>query len=70
MIVFSVIVLCLKPVSISSLNCIFRLMLSDKNLPAMQEMLNLIPALGRSAGEGYGNPLQYSRLGNSMDRGA
>ena len=70
MIVFSVIVLCLKPVSISSLNCIFRLMLSDKNLPAMQEMLNLIPALGRSAGEGYGNPLQYSRLGNLMDRGA
>ena len=25
---------------------------------------------GRSAGEGNGNPLQYSCLGNSMDRGA
>ena len=25
---------------------------------------------GRSAGEGHGHPLQYSRLGNSMDRGA
>ena len=26
--------------------------------------------LGRSPGEGNGNPLQYSRLENSMDRGA
>ena len=29
-----------------------------------------IPWLGRSPGEGNGNPLQYSCLGNSMDRGA
>ena len=29
-----------------------------------------IPGLGRSPGEGYGNPLQYSCLENSMDRGA
>ena len=29
-----------------------------------------IPGLGRSPGEGDGNPLQYSSLGNSMDRGA
>ena len=28
----------------------------------------LIPGLGRSPGEGKGNPLQYSCLGNSMDR--
>ena len=28
-----------------------------------------IPGLGRSLGEGNGNPLQYSRLGNPMDRG-
>ena len=28
-----------------------------------------IPGLGRSPGEGYGNPLQYSCLENSMDRG-
>ena len=27
----------------------------------------LIPGLGRSLGEGHGNPLQYSCLGNSMD---
>ena len=29
-----------------------------------------IPGLGRSAGEGNGNPFQYSCLENSMDRGA
>ena len=31
--------------------------------------LRLIPGLGRSSGEGSGNPLQYSCLGNSVDRG-
>ena len=30
----------------------------------------LIPGLGRSPGDGNGNPLQYSDLENSMDRGA
>ena len=30
----------------------------------------LIPGLGRSLGEGNGNPLQYSCLENPMDRGA
>ena len=30
----------------------------------------LIPAWGRSPGEGNGNPLQYSCLENPMDRGA
>ena len=29
-----------------------------------------IPGLGRSPGGGYGNPLQYSCLGNPMDREA
>ena len=29
-----------------------------------------IPGLGRSPGEGNGDPLQYSCLENSMDRGA
>ena len=29
-----------------------------------------IPELGRSPGEGNGNPLQYSCLENPMDRGA
>ena len=32
--------------------------------------LGSIPGLGRSPGEGHGNPLQYSCLGNPMDRGA
>ena len=32
--------------------------------------VGLIPGLERSYGEGNGNPLQYSCLENSMDRGA
>ena len=32
--------------------------------------LGLIPGSGRSPGEGNGNPLQYSCLENSMDKGA
>ena len=32
--------------------------------------LGLIPGLGRSPGKGNGNPVQYSCLGNPMDRGA
>ena len=29
-----------------------------------------IPGSGKSPGEGHGNPVQYSCLGNPMDRGA
>ena len=32
--------------------------------------LGSIPGLGRSSGEGNGNPLQYSCLENTIDRGA
>ena len=32
--------------------------------------LGLIPGLGRSPGEGNGNPLQYSCLENPLDRGS
>ena len=32
--------------------------------------LGSIPGSGRSPGEGSGNPLHYSCLGNPMDRGA
>ena len=32
--------------------------------------VGLVPGLGRSPGEGNGNPLQYSCLENPMDRGA
>ena len=39
-----------------------------KNQHAMQETgFDLIPGLGRSPGEGDGNPLQFSCLENSMD---
>ena len=41
-----------------------------KKLPANVGDTSLIPASGRSPGEGNGNPLQYSCLGNLMDRGA
>ena len=41
-----------------------------KNLPAMQEDPDSIPWLGRPPGEGNVNLLQYSCLGNTMDRGA
>ena len=40
-----------------------------KNLPANAGNIGLIPGLRRSPGEGNGNPLQYSCLGNPMDRG-
>ena len=29
-----------------------------------------VPGLGRSPGVGNGNPIQYSSLGNPMDRGS
>ena len=41
-----------------------------KNLPVNARGADSIPGLGRSTGEGNGNPLQYSYLGNTMDRGA
>ena len=41
-----------------------------KNLPASAGDPGLIPGSGGSPGEGNGNPLQYSCLGNPMDRGA
>ena len=41
-----------------------------KNPPASTGDKASVPGLRRSLGEGNGNPLQYSCLGNSMDRGA
>ena len=41
-----------------------------KNLPANAGDTNSIPGSRRFHGEGNGNPLQYSSLGNHMDRGA
>ena len=41
-----------------------------KNPPASTGDAGSIPGLGGSPGGGNGNPLQYSCLGNPMDRGA
>ena len=41
-----------------------------KNPPANAGDVGSIPESGRSPGEGNGNPLQYSCLGNPRDRGA
>ena len=44
-----------------------------KNLPTNAgdiRDVDLIPGSGRLPGEGNGNPLQYSRLENPMDRAA
>ena len=44
--------------------------LSGTEHPANARDASLIPGLGRSPGERNGNPLQYSCLGNPLDRGA
>jgi len=41
-----------------------------QNPPASARDLGSISGLGRYPGEGNGNPVQYSCLGNPMDRGA
>ena len=50
----------------------FQVALAVMNLPAnagdIRDM-GSISGSGRSPGEGNGNPLQYSCLGNPMDRG-
>ena len=48
----------------------FRGVSDGKEYACNEGDLGLIPGLGRSTGEGNGNPLQYSCLGNPMDRGA
>ena len=40
-----------------------------KNPPANVGNVGSIPGLGKSPGEGNGNPLQYVCLGNHMERG-
>ena len=40
-----------------------------KDTPTNAGDAGWIPGWGRSPGEGSGNPLQYSCLGNPMDRG-
>ena len=44
--------------------------ISGEELACNAGDVNLIPGLGRCPGGRNGNPLQYSCLGNRMDRGA
>ena len=44
--------------------------LSSKESVCNAQNPGLIPGLGRAPGEGNGDPLQYSCLGNPMGRGA
>ena len=39
------------------------------NPPTNARDMGLMPGLGRSPGEGNRNPLQYTCMGNPMDRG-
>ena len=48
----------------------FQMALMLKNQPANAGDVGSIPVSERSLRGGNGNPLQYSRLENSMDRGA
>ena len=41
-----------------------------ENQPLNAGDMGSIPGSGRSPGEGNGHPVQYSCLGNPMDRGA
>ena len=55
------------------LRCASQVALVVENMSASAEDIrdtDLIPSLGRSPGGGHGNLLQYSCLGNPMDRGA
>ena len=45
-------------------------LLSGKESASNAGAMGSIPGSGRSSGEGNDNPLQYSCLGNSADRGA
>ena len=59
--------------------CVYFVPLINSAFPGSSEVkasacdegdLGSIPGLGRSSGEGNGNPLQYSCLENPMDGGA
>ena len=61
------------------ISCLFDNSYSDRGFPGGAEVkasacnvgdLGSIPGLGRSPGEGNGNPLQYSCLENPVDGGA
>ena len=53
----------------SNIDTAFQVLCGKKSAHQARDV-GSIPGSGRSPGEGNGNPLQYSCLGNSMDRGA
>ena len=61
-----------NPLSFHSLSGLLLLLwwLSGKESPGNEGTEGSIPGLGKSPGGRDGNPLPYSCLGNSMDRGA
>ena len=59
-----------KNLAVLSLNWASQLVLVVTNPSAKAEDEGSIPGLGRSPGEGNGNPLQYSCLEHPMDKGA
>ena len=59
-----------KPKRVQPPNWLSLIAQSVKNLPAMQETVVLSVGQEDAPGEGNDNPLQYSFLENSMDRGA
>ena len=61
---------CFSEMSITILSLAFLGGAAVKNLPANAGDVGLISGLGRSPGERNDNPLQYSCLGNPMERGA
>ena len=57
-----------SPIELPYLTMGFPKWLIGKELPANARDASLITGLGRSPGEGNGNPLQYSCQDNPMDR--
>ena len=53
-------------------NHVYQMVLVEKNTPNAGDVTDVgsISGLGRSPGGGHGNSIQYSCLGNLMDRGA
>ena len=66
--IYTLLILCIKKITIDNLDFSGGSMV--KNPPANPGDLGSIPGWRRSLGEGNGNPLQYSCLENTMDRGA
>ena len=67
---FLVLFICMKGIFPTLYSQSASLVAQVKNWPANARDLGPIPGLGRSLGEGNSNPLQYSCLGNVIDREA